>query len=132
MRKLLPILCLTLAVLLWGTGEGWSADFQKATDAYNRGDYATALREIKSLAEQGNANAQYNLGMMYEQGSGILQDYKTAVKWYRLAAEQEDAGAQTGLGAMYATGRGVIQDNVYARMWGMSDQPTMRDKEGLR
>ena len=52
--------------------------------------------------------------------------------WYRLAAEQEDAGAQTGLGAMYATGRGVIQENVYARMWGMSDQPTMRDKEGLR
>ena len=121
MRKLLPILCLTLAVLLWGTGEGWSADFQKATDAYNRGDYATALREIKPLAEQGDADAQYNLGQMYRRGDGVLKDHKTAVKWYRLAAEQEDAGAQTGLGAMYATGRGVIQDNVYARMWGMSD-----------
>ncbi len=118
MRKLLPILCLTLAVLLWGTGEGWSADFQKATDAYNRGDYATALREIKPLAEQGDADAQYNLGLMYSNGRGVPQNHKTAVKWWRLAAEQGHAGAQAKLGAMYALGQGVIQDNVYAHMWG--------------
>ena len=95
-------------------------------------DDKTAVKWYTLAAEQGYATAQYNLGWMYDTGRGVPQDDKTAVKWYRLAAEQEDAGAQTGLGAMYATGRGVIQDNVYAHMWGMSDQPTMRDKEGLR
>ena len=61
MRRLLPILLVTLAVLLGSAGEGWSADNQKGMDAYNRGDYATALREWKPLAEQGNARAQFNL-----------------------------------------------------------------------
>ncbi|MDP7056148.1 MAG: sel1 repeat family protein, partial [Alphaproteobacteria bacterium] len=88
MRRLLPILCLTFAVLLGSAGDGWSADLQKGFDAYHRGDYATALREWKPLAEQGNARAQNNLGVMYEKGLGVLQDYKTAVKWYTLAAEQ--------------------------------------------
>jgi len=65
-----------------------SADFQKGLTAYDNGDYATALREWKPLAEQGYYNAQNNLGVMYDSGRGVPQDYKTAVKWYRLAAEQ--------------------------------------------
>ncbi len=56
MRRLLPILCLTVAVLLGSAGVSWSADLQKGLDAANRGDYATALREWKPLAEQGNRN----------------------------------------------------------------------------
>ena len=58
-------------------------------------------------AEQGNADAQYNLGVMYDNGRGVPQDDKTAVKWYRLAAEQGDASAQSNLGVMYGTGQGV-------------------------
>ena len=64
MKRLLPVLCLTIAVLLGSVGVSWSADFQKGGDAYNRGDYATALREWKPLAEQGDAGAQYGLGVM--------------------------------------------------------------------
>ena len=58
MKKLTAILCLTIAVLLGSVGEGWSADFQKGLTAYDNGDYATALREWKPLAEQGNADGQ--------------------------------------------------------------------------
>ena len=117
MRRLLPILMLTLAVLLGSAGEVWSADFWKGADAYEKGDYSSALREWKPLAEQGNASAQYNLGLMYDKGQGVPQDDKTAVKWYRLAAKQGDADAQYNLGVMYHEGKGVIQDNVYAHIW---------------
>jgi len=68
--------------------------------AYNSGDYATALREWKPLAEQGDVDAQYNLGLMYDNGRGVPQDDKTAVKWYRLAAEKGDASAQYNLSVM--------------------------------
>ena len=85
MRRLTAILCLTLAVLLGSAGECESADLQKGLAAWNSGDYATALRELKPLAEQGDAYAQNNLGSMYESGHGVPQDNKTAVKWYRLS-----------------------------------------------
>jgi TPR repeat protein len=117
MRKLTAILCLTLAVLLGSAGTSWSADFQKGLDAYNKQDYATALREWTPLAEKGDARAQSNLGEMYYYGEGVSEDDKTAVKWYRLAAEQGYARAQNKLGLMYAKGQGVIKDNVYAHMW---------------
>lgn len=55
--------------------------------AFNRGDYSTALRRWTPLAEQGIANAQNNLGVMYNAGRGVPQDYAEAVRWYRLAAE---------------------------------------------
>ena len=99
MRRQLPIL-LTVTVLLGSVGEGWSADFLKGWDAYNKGDYATALREWKPLAEQGDASAQSLVGSMYNEGLGVPQDDKTAVKWYRLAAEQGFAAAQASLGVM--------------------------------
>ena len=60
-------------------------------DAAKSGDFATALREWKPLAEQGIADAQFKLGLMYSLGRSVPQDYKTAVKWYRLAAEQGHA-----------------------------------------
>ena len=63
-------------------------DYQAAENAYNRGDYETALKKFLPLAEQGNASAQYNLGVMYANGRGVPQDYAEAMKWYRLAAEQ--------------------------------------------
>jgi TPR repeat protein len=96
---------------------GESADFQKGITAYERGDFATALREWKPVAEQGDASAQFNLGWMYRKGLGVPQDYKTAVKWYRLAADQGYDGAQLSLGIMYSEGRGVLQDFVLAHMW---------------
>jgi len=82
MRNLTATLCLTIAVLLGSAGVSKSAD------------YAIALREWTPLAEQGDAYAQYNLGLMYERGQGVPQDYKIATKWYKLSAEQGDVDAQ--------------------------------------
>jgi len=110
---ILPILILTLLL----GNPAFSADYQKGFTAYESGDYATALREWTPLAEQGDADAQYNLGLMYDEGQGVPQDYKAAVKWYELAAKQGQAAAQNNLGLMYVKGQGVIQDNVYAHMW---------------
>ena len=80
-------------------------------------DYAEAVRWYRLAAEQGNASAQHNLGLMYANGEGVPQDYAEAVRWYRLAAEQGNASAQVNLGAKYATGEGVPRDYVEAHMW---------------
>ncbi len=92
-------------------------DYKKGVEAYGRGDYATALREWRPLAEQGDAGAQATLGAMYEKGLGVAQDNAEAMKWYRKAAEQGYALAQNNLGAMYHNGLGVSQDYVNALMW---------------
>ena len=93
------------------------AGMGEALAAYKRGDYATAFREWRPLAEQGNAKAQLFLGAMYYQGKGVPQDYVKALKWYRKAAEQGNAKAQFFLGAMYYQGEGVPQDYVKALKW---------------
>ena len=109
LRRQLPfLLLLTLAVLLGSAGVTWykntltdrkmltillgnagvsgSADYQKGLDAANRGDFATALREWKPLAEQRNAVAQKNLSVMYAFGKGVPKDYVYAHMWGNLAA----------------------------------------------
>ena len=86
MRKLTATLCLTLAVLLGSTGINESADFQKGVTAYESGDYATALREWKPLAEQGNTSAQSNLGGMYAMGKGVIEDNAYAHMWFNITA----------------------------------------------
>jgi uncharacterized protein len=115
MRRLLiiPILFLTLMV----GNPVFSADFQKGLAAYKSADYATALREWTPLAEQGDSSAQYNLGVMYAKGQGVLQDYKPALLWFALAAQQGNISAQYDLGHMYEEGRGVPQDYKTAVKW---------------
>ena len=109
---------LTLVTLLiFSCAIAWAADFDKGLAAARAGDFATALAEWKPLAEQGDAVAQFYLGVMYANGEGVLEDDKEAVKWFKLAAEQGYAKAQYNLGLMYDNGEGVIQDNVYAHMW---------------
>ena len=73
-------------VSLGAEGSVCAQNFQNGVKAYKSGDYATALKEWKALAEQGIAGAQYNLGLMYKNGQGVVQDYKAAVKWFRKAA----------------------------------------------
>ena len=94
-----------------------SADLAKGWNASNAGDYATAAQEFKKVAKQGDAYAQYLVGLMYANGRGVIQDDKQAVKWYRLAAEQGDARAQADLGVMYRYGNGVMQDDKEAVKW---------------
>jgi TPR repeat protein len=85
--------------------------------AVERRDFATALRLFRPLAEQGNADAQNELGVMYARGLGVTQSYREAVKWYRLAAGQQHAVAQSNLGFMFYQGEGVPQDYNEAAKW---------------
>jgi TPR repeat protein len=84
------ILAAAFVAILGSTGVSWSADFDKGFAAYKSGDYAAALREFKPLAQQGDASAQFTLGMMYANGQGVTQDVKAAVTWWKLAAKQGD------------------------------------------
>jgi len=109
-------LVLTIAILIGLAAPAW-AGFAEGYAAYLRGDYATALREYRPLANQGDDHAQFNLGLMYDKGQGVPQDYAEAAKWYRKAAGQGLADAQYNLGVMYEKGQGVPQDYVRAHMW---------------
>ena len=105
------------ASLLSSGGSSYAENIEIGFEAYERGDFSNALRIFRLAAEQGDSKAQYNLGVMYTNGLGVLQDYREAVKWYRMGAEQEYQDAQLNLGVMYLTGAGVSQDKVYAHMW---------------
>ena len=71
-------------------------------------DEAEAVRWYRLAAEQGDASAQLNLGVMYDNGRGVLKDEAEAVRWFRLAADQGNAAAQFNLGNGYYNGRGVL------------------------
>ena len=116
MKRFLPAL-IVFTLLLENVGVSRSADFQKGVEAYNKSDYVTALREWVPLAEQGDADVQYSLGVMHDLGQGVRQNYMAAVKWYKLAAEQGQPNAQAALGQMHQNGEGVPKDLIRAHMW---------------
>jgi uncharacterized protein len=91
--------------------------YEDANAAANRGDFVTALRIIRPLADQGNARAQDFLGFMYADGLGVPQDYAEAMRWRRRAANQGNALAQIAIGLMYRDGHGVPKDYIRAYMW---------------
>lgn len=111
------LLLTVMAALLLSVGVAWADHLEDALAANARGDYATALRILRSLAAEGKAKAQYNLGVMYRNGQGVGQNYAEAVEWYRLAAAQGDAEAQSNLGLMYGIGQGVKQKYSEAVKW---------------
>lgn len=110
------LLGITLSMLL-GNGLVVAADLNKGLKAYESGDFKTALAEWAPLAEQGIAEAQYNIGSMYARGLGVPRNDQAAVKWFTLAAEQGDLIAQNVLGFMYRKGNGVVSDYLRAYMW---------------
>lgn len=134
LRLMFPVILLVLLPLLVFAGP-----FLDGDAAYIRGDYETAYRLFKPLAEQGYGGAQYKLGVMYANGKGVTQDYTEAAKWYRKAAEQGVAHAQYDLGNMYYYGQGVQQDYVLAHMWWevaasrySEEPPTDQREESIR
>jgi uncharacterized protein len=94
-----------------------AADFNTGLAAYNKGDYVSAAKEWRPLAEQGVAAAQFNLGLLYYDGHGVPLDFAQAADWFTKAAEQDYAKAQYDLGAMYGIGKGVKRDYVQAYKW---------------
>lgn len=94
-----------------------SCEARRADKAYLRGDYAKAAQELQYLAEEGDARAQYDLGLLYDTGRGVPQSNEKALQWYQKAAEQGEPRAQYNLGLMYANGQGVQQDYAIAYFW---------------
>jgi TPR repeat protein len=122
-----------LTVLLCvATTPAW-AGFKEGQVAIERGDYATAFREWLPLAQQGDAEAQWRLGLMYSNGTGVPQSYTEAAKWFLHAAEQGDTDGQSNLCRMYEKGEGVPQNFVQAHIWcnlaaaRTSDRTTLRE-----
>ena len=131
MHKLIGLLIVALLSLSGPAGAG---PFEDGKAAYDREDYATALKLWRPLADQGVAEAQYWLGIMCDNGLGVPQDHAEAMKWFRKAAVQGDASAQLYLGYMYELGRVVPEDYVLAHMWfnlaaaqGLQSAVTRRD-----
>lgn len=92
-------------------------DISKGLEYAQTGNFEAALKEWRPLAEQGNIEAQFNLGIMYEKGNGVSKDLKEALQWYRLAADQGDAMAQYNIGVYYAQGMGVAKDFKESMRW---------------
>lgn len=113
----------------WNFEPSLRADFDEGLAAAQRGDYETALREWHALAENGDATAQYNLGIMYENGWGVSQDPAQAVDWYREAAKSGNVRFILHLATMYSLGKGVPTDFVQAYMY-FSVAAEMGDSDG--
>lgn len=106
-----------LMIAIAGAAGAQTPDYDAGLGAYASGDYASALAHWRPLAEQGNAEAQYGLAEMYDQGRGVAENADTAADWYQRAAEQGYARAQAKLGTMFATGHGVPVDPTTAAVW---------------
>jgi TPR repeat protein len=108
---------LLLAVAILMGCAACSNHFRQGVEAYKKGDFATAMKELRPLAEKGNAAAQNYVGFMYDNGEGVPVDYVLAAQWYRKAADQGFEIAQHNLGLLYGNGLGVQKDWVQALKW---------------
>ena len=105
-------------LLIVACATGAAADsYEDAVSAYDRGDYIRAAQLLRPLAEQGDALAQYKLGVLYRKGRGVPQDDVQARQWYEKAAVQGQAKAQFNLGTLYFNGEGVPKDYRQALRW---------------
>jgi TPR repeat protein len=89
----------------------------EGVDAYQAGDLPLAVKEFRAAAEAGNADAQFNMALMYERGIGVIKDEQESVVWYRKSAEQGNSNAQFNLAVMYENGRGTAVDYDQANQW---------------
>jgi TPR repeat protein len=104
---------------LWAEAAAGDARAQRELGDWHvlKGDRVQGVRWYRKAAEQGDAEAQFSLGLSYNSGIGAPQNYTEAVRWWRKAAKQGLAKAQFNLGASYAHGEGVPQDYAEAYVW---------------
>lgn len=113
----LAIASLALAVVFLLLTSPARAGLDEGVAAWEAGDLPLAFKEFHAAAEKGEADSQFNLALMYENGFGVARDEKEAVFWYRKSAEQGNSHAQFNLGVLYENGRGVAVDFVEANRW---------------
>jgi TPR repeat protein len=106
----IALLLSTISSPLW-------ASYEKGLEALKRYDYQTVYKEWKTLAEQGQAEIQSTIAVMFHTGVGVKQDYEKAFYWYKKAAEQGLPAAQANLGVMYAKGTGTKRDLIQSYAW---------------
>ena len=106
-----PLLTFVLIAL---AGAAAAGPYEDGDAASERGDYVAAMALWRPLADQGNADAQHRIAVLYDLGRGVAQDHTAAVRWYRMAADQGHANAQHNLGTMYEMGEGVEPDYALA------------------
>ena len=117
MKSIFKVLLCICALSVAGAGAAYAGPLEDAEAAYGTGDYKTALKLIRPLAEKGIVEAEYNLGLLYAKGEGVRQDTKQAAIWFKKAAEHGSAAAQHALGYHYETGAGVPYDAEEAVTW---------------
>jgi uncharacterized caspase-like protein len=105
--------------------------------AYDRADYKSALNVWMETAQQGDAEAQNNVGEIYERGAGGQPNYEAAIIWYEKAAAQNNSRALFNLGTLYEQGLGVQQDrlkalNYYRRSWGLTEDNVIFESASQR
>lgn len=98
-------------------GPAAAAEFDDAVAAARRGDYKVALKALPSMADKGDARAQFDIGFMHAYGWGMVRNQTEALAWYRKAADQGLAIAQHFLGLAYINGEGVRPDDLQAAQW---------------
>lgn len=121
----------TVVLLAVAAVPAW-ADFDAGQAAFDAGDYEAALAEWQPLAEAEDAEARFQVGLLYRNGWGVLRDDSEAARWWRLAAHQGHLNAQFNLGFMYEHGQGVTADDIEAAKWyrlaaGQGDEDAMRN-----
>src|SRR5689334_20463811 len=107
-----------LAILLLAINTAY-ADELIGFAAFENGDYTTAYPHLMQAAKDGNEEAMYLVGRMYEYGYGVQQNLPEARNWYMKSSEKNYASSQLSLGFMYDTGKGVTQDFHEAFKWYM-------------
>lgn len=116
LKKPILALGLLLALAMMFIPPAW-AGLDQAIEAYRQGEYEAAHEGFLPLARDGDAEARFMLGVLYDNGRGVLRDHDEARRWYSLAARQGNAKAQYNLGTMYENGRGVRADYALAMTW---------------
>lgn len=112
--KLARLTGLAMALLAFSVFAG---DLEEGVHAFNSKNYESAAKFFRNAAEQGDAQAQLKLGMLYATGRGVSLDDQQAVSWYQKAAEKKNAEGQFYLGVRYANGNGIAIDYVEAVKW---------------
>jgi TPR repeat protein len=116
LRTNLVVLACVASLHAWAA-DATDGEFRKGLTAFNRGDYSTALRVWRPLAERGDPRSESGIGFMYHRGMGVDVDDREAVSWLSRAAEHGQAEGQLMLGVLFYDGRGVPKSYVQAYAW---------------